>query len=313
MKSNLLKNNVIVAVSQYILATLFIFSGVAKAINPFGLSNQFGDYFNAMGVEFLSGTQLFWAIALPAFEILLGLVLAFGIYRKIAAWTTLFVMSGFTILTLWIALFNPVNDCGCFGEVLKISNWATFWKNIVLLIFTVIFFMSRGQKADKLGNFYTVTIAIFAFIVPFYFLWTLPPLDATPYKIDANLIEILDDNDGVTTLPILDDQWNDHRNEYINDSVSTLFIVSPKLEHITGDYLKPIVDDAKGKKTKVILLTSAPIEDATKIAKQLDVAVFNSDLVVLKTIIQNFQGGVVWVENGILKKKWAMSQVPRSI
>lgn len=311
--SNWLKKPLVVAVCRYLLAALFLFSGVAKAINPFGLSNQIGDYYNAMGFDFLHGTQLAAAVILPALEILLGLFLLFGVFRKIVAWALILVMSGFTILTLWIAIANPVNDCGCFGEVLKISNWATFYKNVFFTALAVIFFASRNEETQKYGNFYTVTLVLTAFIVPFNFLWKLPPIEATPYKVGSNIVEILQNSEEVVTLPILDANGNDRFAEFVNDTTTVLLIVSPKLDAIDQNYLEELVNDAKSKNVKIVLLTAAEIEKGAQLVDKLGIETLNSDFTVLKTMIQNFQGGAILIKNGVIEDKWAMSRLPKTI
>lgn len=313
MKSCPLKSKNLATVSQYLLALLFLFSGITKAINPFGLSNQFGEYFNALGLDFLQGTQLVWSIALPAFEIGLGLFLIFGIWRKLVAWAVLLMMVGFTILTLWIAITNPVNDCGCFGEVLKISNWATFYKNIVFLAFAVVFFMSRDFESPKFGNFYTVTLAITAFVIPFYFMWTLPPFESTAYKVGNNLEQLLQSSGEIVTLPVLSDSGEDIHDQFVNDSTKTLFIVSPKLESVNIEGLKSLIKSAKEQGVKIVLLTAAPLEDASEETRKLGIEAYNSDYTVLKTMVQNFQGGVMYVVDGVVVDKWSMSRLPDKI
>ena len=78
------------------------------------------------------------------------------------------VMSFMTPLTLWLAIANPISDCGCFGDAVKLTNWETFWKNIVLLIAAISVFKWRktgivklvSEKVDWLVALYGVVFII---------------------------------------------------------------------------------------------------------------------------------------------------------
>ncbi len=179
-------------ISKYFIGALFIFSGFAKGINPFGLSVQFSDYFSAFGLDFLHPVAPLCAVLLPTVETLLGVMLILGLYRKITAWVVALFMVFFTGLTLWIALFNPVKDCGCFGDILIISNWATFYKNLAFMVPTIIVFMGRGGKSRN--SWRTVVVAAMACgLLPLYSYNNLPLIDATPYKIGTNIWEAMND------------------------------------------------------------------------------------------------------------------------
>lgn len=77
------------------------------------------------------------ALAVGVFEFALGIYLLFGIRRRLAPFLTLLVMCFMTPLTLWLAISNPISDCGCFGDAVVLTNWETFAKNVVLLIAAV--------------------------------------------------------------------------------------------------------------------------------------------------------------------------------
>lgn len=98
-----------------------------------------------------------------------------------------------TPLTLYLALFNPVSDCGCFGDAWVLTNWETFGKNVILLIAAIIVFKERkllirfvSQKMEWLVSLYTL---FFVFTLSFYCLDRLPVLDFRPYKIGKNIPE----------------------------------------------------------------------------------------------------------------------------
>lgn len=197
-----MKSPLVCNISRYILAALFLFSGFAKGVNTFGLSIQIGDYFSALGLSFLRELSVAVAIALPAVEFLLGIILAAGIFRRVAAWSAMLFMSFFTLLTLWIAIYNPVKDCGCFGDLFVISNWATFFKNIAFMIPTLIVFRSRGG-ADRRNYPALVLFAVASFVIPVHSYCSLPIIDATPYKIGANIPSLMSGgtaDEGHTTL-----------------------------------------------------------------------------------------------------------------
>lgn len=172
------------------MGLLFIFSGAAKSINPFGLSIQLGDYLSAMGLTFLKPLTPLGGVLMPSLELLLGVMLLMGLSRKIAAWGVMLSMGFFTLLTLWIAIWNPVSDCGCFGDLIKLSNWETFIKNIVLLPFAVLLFIGRNRGGSLGGRWYTVAVPV-SFALAFYSYFNIPLIDATPYKIGVNIREAI--------------------------------------------------------------------------------------------------------------------------
>ncbi len=177
--------------SRILLGLVFTFSGFVKAVDPVGSAIKFGDYFNAMGLPKLGAYSLFFAFLLSGLEFLVGFALLFNLKVRIASWGALAFMIIFTPLTLWIALKNPVTDCGCFGDAIKLTNWETFWKNIILLILSIFLLIKSVDIEKKLSvkiEFIVLgTAVLFIFIFQWYNYNHLPVIDFRPYSVGTHI------------------------------------------------------------------------------------------------------------------------------
>ena len=171
---------------------VFIFSGFTKGVDPWGSYYKITDYLNAMGLEGWAGTALFLAVAIAALEFMLGVALAVGAYRRSAPWLALLAMLVMTPLTLWLAVTGAVPDCGCFGDALHMSNWATFGKNILLLlgIIYLLFFNTTVRGVYGPAVQWMVMALSFAFVmaVAYFGYFTQPLIDYRPYPIGTRLV-----------------------------------------------------------------------------------------------------------------------------
>ena len=183
----------VVNVCRFVLAATFIFSGYVKAIDPLGTLYKLKDYAAAMS---LNGLLPDWvlvgvAIALGALEFALGVFMLFAVRRHVVSRITLAFMTAMTVLTLWIFVADPVKDCGCFGDALKLTNGETLLKNIVLSACAALVawrpvdmarFISRSNQ--WIVRYYTVAYIV---ITSVYCLYTLPIFDFRPSHVGMNI------------------------------------------------------------------------------------------------------------------------------
>lgn len=185
---------VVVNVCRLLLAATFIFSGFVKANDPLGTVYKLEDYVHAMAWFTLPDTFLLGcAVILAFFEFTLGVYVLFGIKRKATSGIMLAFMVVMTLLTVYIAIANPVEDCGCFGDVLILSNGATLAKNIVLLGAAVLIRRYYRLQKNLLGSAakWLVAFVSLCSIIGYavYCIICLPVLDFRPYKVGTNLRE----------------------------------------------------------------------------------------------------------------------------
>lgn len=178
---------------RIIVGIVFIYSGFVKGIDPLGSDYKFTDYFNAFGMGWMNATTLFFSFALSLAEFLIGTALLFNLWVSRMAWGSLLFMAFFTPLTLVLALTNPVSDCGCFGDAMILTNWQTFWKNIILFLLAIMIFVHRKEYKSSLslmGQFSFLTLAGAGMLcLSIYCYRHLPVLDFRPYAVGKNITE----------------------------------------------------------------------------------------------------------------------------
>ncbi len=181
--------------ARILVGITFIFSGFVKGIDPWGSAYKFTDYFNAMGMEWLIWAAFPLGVLLAFTEFAIGVSLLFNVFLRFFSWLALIFMAFFLPLTLWIAIKNPVTDCGCFGDALVISNWETFYKNVVLMALTIVVFRYRNQMKQRSGNRVSWILSGLSVILFFglviYSYNHLPVFDFRPYKVGVNIPEAM--------------------------------------------------------------------------------------------------------------------------
>ncbi len=173
--------------ARIIFGALFIFSGFVKAVDPLGSLYKFNDYFLAFGTEWASSLSFFLAFALSALEFTVGVAILLNLKPNWATRGGFAFMSIFLPLTLYIAIANPVSDCGCFGDALVITNWQTFGKNVVLFLLAWFLMRNRKDLGNVLGCYeqWVVVALSVCFILGIsrYSYKHLPVLDFRPYAV----------------------------------------------------------------------------------------------------------------------------------
>jgi len=187
--------NLVVKIARILIGLVFAFSGFVKAIDPIGSSYKFTDYFKAMGIPWMEPFALILSFLMCAAEFIAGICMIINMKSKFFLWLIVGFMAIFTPLTFWLAKNNLVQDCGCFGDFLKMDNWETFYKNVVIDVFVVFLIFFRKYLTTKINQTVqwltvgTVVTLVFAFEI--YNYNHLPIIDFRAYKEGTNISEAM--------------------------------------------------------------------------------------------------------------------------
>lgn len=189
-----------VSVLRVVIGAVFIISGLSKAVDPWGFIFKIEDYFAAWSITQPRTITLVLAIALSVYEFALGFLLLTGCLKRVAPWLLMLMMAFMLPLTAYIWIANPVDDCGCFGEMWKLSNAATFWKNVVIvaaLIYLCRFNsrLRRGVYRPAIQWIVVVVLLVYTLMVSLYGYNVQPMIDFRPYPVGTDLYAMLNGED----------------------------------------------------------------------------------------------------------------------
>ena len=179
-------------VCRWVLALVLAVSGFVKAVDPVGSMYKLREYAEAFSLEgFSDEWLLLGAVVQAALEFLLGVFMFMGVYRRFVASVVPLMMLFFTALTLVIYLDGSVEDCGCFGEAVTLTNGETFAKNLFLLFLSLVVFLGRRRFAFNVSSKCRWMVTIFAIfyiaLVEIMSLSHLPVIDFGTYRVGADL------------------------------------------------------------------------------------------------------------------------------
>jgi uncharacterized membrane protein YphA (DoxX/SURF4 family) len=201
---------ILYTLSRYFVGILFIFSGSIKINDPVGTQIKLQEYFEVFSSDFSSIFELLVPFALIisvilcTMEIIIGLALIMNYHINLISKLTLSLIVFFTFLTFYSAYFNKVTDCGCFGDAIKLTPWESFYKDIILLFFSLIIYYLQSKLKNQIGFFhlkimddknirngiiiFTTTVCL---IVSYTAINFLPFIDFRSYKIGNNIPQMM--------------------------------------------------------------------------------------------------------------------------
>ena len=316
-----------VNIARLLLALTFILSGFVKAVDPLGTQYKIHDYLAAIGLASIVpdfGT-LASSVILSATEFLLGICLLFAIRRRLVSKIVVVLMTVMTLLTLWLAIDDPVTDCGCFGDALVLTNWQTFWKNVVLLAAALIVWrypLDMPRLISESNQWIVMNYSAFFILVIIAgrSLYTLPQFDFRPYHVGTNLREgwqrMMEGEDSPYTEFFIEstDEGEDITEAVLGSQGYTFLLVAPHLENANDsqfDRLNSIYEYCLENGYQFYCLTASTQRG---IGRWQDITgaeypFCNTDETTLKTVIRS-NPGLLLLNDGVIIRKWSHNTLP---
>ena len=316
-----------VNICRIVLALTFIFSGFVKAVDPLGTQYKIHDYLVAMGLGRMvpDFTTLSASVLLAATEFFLGICLLFAIRRRIVSKLVLAVMVFMTPLTLWLALADPITDCGCFGDAVVLTNWQTLWKNVLLLGAAIVVWkwpLEQPRLISRANQWIVMNYSL-VFILLFIAaksLYTLPQFDFRPYHIGADIREgwtkMMEGEDTPFTDLFIEQvsDGEDITEQILTDKGYTFLLVAPHLEQADDSRLDEInqMYEYSLDNGYPFYCVTASGEKAIENWRDRTGAEYpfcHTDDITLKTMIRS-NPGLILLKDGKVIRKWSHNDLP---
>ena len=145
-------DNAALTVCRLLVGALFIFSSFTKGVDPLGTKYKMLDYLAVYGMTWLNDFALILAMLMILAEFIVGICLITKVFPRLAVLGATLLMMFFTATTLFDALYDLVPDCGCFGTAIKMSNWQTFYKNLVIDVVLIPLIINNKKLENKMSG-----------------------------------------------------------------------------------------------------------------------------------------------------------------
>ena len=315
-----------VNISRLLLSVVFILSGFVKAVDPLGTQYKIDDYLSAMGLSGLlpSMVTLGASVLLASLEFCLGVFMLLAIRRRLTSNVMLLMLLVMTPLTLWLAIADPIHDCGCFGDAVVLTNWQTFGKNVLLLAAALVvarwpreMFRFIAESNQWIAVNYTL---LFVLVGSVWSLYDLPMFDFRPYHVGADLRgewqRMMDGEESPMADFFIEraDDGTDITEEILNSANYVFLLVAPYLEEADDsqlDQINELYEYARDHKYPFYGLTAS---NERTISRWCDMTgaeydFCHTDGIVLKTIIRS-NPGLLLLHQGVVIKKWSHNNLP---
>ncbi len=311
---------------RMVLALTMIFSGIVKVIDPHGTEYKLHDYAVAFELSDHVWEPLFLvgSIVLALTEFCLGVNLLFANNRRWTARAVLLIFLFLAPFTLYLALENPVHDCGCFGDAWTLTNWQTFGKNVVLLLCSIVicvwYRMQTRLISERAQWLITLYSWLFAFVLAAYCLYTLPVIDFRPYHIGADLHEKMqwDESDRIPPIADLFISEPTTGEDVTEDIVAApgwkFLLVLPRIENADDgvmDKLAELTEYCHENDYRMVALTASndSLVEQWRYATGAEYPFLVADEIPLKTMVRS-NPGLVLLDGSVVANKWASTQLP---
>ena len=314
--------SIFVNTARIFLGLVFMFSGIVKAIDPVGTQIKFEDYLVGMGLgnPEQSSWLLIMACILAGFEILLGAYLVMGAYRRGTSVLAFVLMCILTPFTLYVAIANPVHDCGCFGDALKLTNWQTFSKNVILLLLSAVVLKNWRCVVPFVRERWQWSVTLVMLIITVRFVYdnvnSLPIIDFRPYRIGTDLRQqVLEEgNPEMADFFLMDSKREDVTASVLENPGYTFLLVSPHLYQASSsdlDLIDGLDDYCEEYGYGLVCLTSSTRDEIDLWAGNTGARYqfLLCDEIPLKTMVRS-NPGLVLLGDGIILNKWSHSDIP---
>jgi hypothetical protein len=151
-----MKNKTLLNAITILIGALYLFSGVAKGMSI----ASFADILRFYG----SKNLYFLAPVISAGEIFIGFSMIFLVSPRKFAFLSLALTLLFTLVFAYGNIFLGIEDCGCFGNILKVPPYVSFIRNIVIVILCCIVIRNHEDKSATKWEKVRLSVACVFFV-----------------------------------------------------------------------------------------------------------------------------------------------------